>query len=140
MVEPLILDKPGLFLVEVKVKGDSRNMRVQVLVDGDDGIDIDQCASISRQLGHQLEEEDVIGGKYILEVSSPGLDQPLRLVRQYVKNIDRELKIKTKDGEKLKALLLDVVAEKLALEKNDGQTLELPITEIEEAKVIVSFK
>ena len=141
MVEPLIADSPDIFLVAVNIKGDSRNLRVQIFLDGDNGLDIDVCARVSRQLGAQLEEQDIIDGKYILEVSSPGLDHPLVLTRQYVKNIGRELKIKTKAGERTKAWLVDVEGENLILENsNNGQEMKLPITEIEEAKVIVSFK
>lgn len=139
-VAAIISDEDELFIVEVRIKGDTRNQRVQIFLDGDHGVDIDKCASVSRQLAAQLEAEEVFDSKYILEVSSPGLDMPLKLIRQYVKNIGRDLKIKTLSGSKIKGKLTDVVsAEKLVLANDKDEMIEILIKEIEEAKVTVSF-
>src|ERR1700685_172937 len=97
LVEEKIADRPDLFLVEVKMHS---NGKLIILVDGDKGIGIADCAAISRHVGFHLEGENVIDQAYNLEVSSPGIDTPLTLPRQYVKNIGRQLAIKIADGSK----------------------------------------
>ena len=78
-------------------------------------------------------------GKYTLEVSSPGLDFPLLLHRQYVKNIGRTLEVETNEGEKLEGTLLKVNEETIELNfKNESQSLKFE--EIKQSKVKVSFK
>jgi hypothetical protein len=74
LVEEKIADMPNLFLVDVKMHS---NGKLIVLVDGDNGIGIADCAAISRHVGFHLEEENVIEEAYNLEVSSPGIDTPL---------------------------------------------------------------
>src|SRR6201996_9387183 len=94
LVEEKIADKPSLFLVDVKFHS---NGSLVVLVDGDNGIGIDDVVAISRHVGFHLEEENVIETAYNLEVSSPGIDTPLTQKRQYLKNIGRNLSIKMAD-------------------------------------------
>lgn len=140
-IQDIISGDTDLFIVEIRLKGDSRNQRLQVFIDGDEGLDIDKCASISRQLGARLEEHDLFEGKYVLEVSSPGLDMPLRLSRQFRKNIGRVLKIKTSGGDKVKGELLTVSEDdKIAVLLDSEVEKVLELKEIEEAKVTVSFK
>ena len=95
LVEEKIADKPELFLVDVKMH---TNGTLTVLVDGDTGVGIDDVAAISRHVGFHLEEENVIETAYNLEVSSPGVDYPLIGIRQYLKNVGRNLTIKMVDG------------------------------------------
>jgi len=97
LVEEKIADRPELFLVSVKMMP---NRQLVILVDGDQGIGIADCAAISRFVGFKLEEEETIPEAYNLEVSSPGIDSPLALPRQYTKNIGRDLSIKMLDGTK----------------------------------------
>src|ERR1700684_1279741 len=82
------IQRPDLFLVDVKMHA---NGKLIILLDGDKGIGIADCAAVSRYVGFRLEEESAIEDAYNLEVSSPGLDMPLTLVRQYIKNIGRNL-------------------------------------------------
>jgi ribosome maturation factor RimP len=92
-----IITNPEIFLVEVIV-ADKVKKKIMVLLDGDKGVDIDECAKVSRQLGEIIEAENIIEDAYLLEVSSPGLDFPLKLQRQYVANIGRNLKVETSSG------------------------------------------
>src|SRR6187402_2150672 len=91
LVEEKIADRPDLFLVDVQMHGSGI---LSILVDGDQGISIQDCVAISRHVGFHLEEENVIEQAYNLEVSSPGVGEPLKLVRQYKKNIGRDLSVK----------------------------------------------
>ncbi len=145
LVEEKIADKPNLFLVDVKMH---TNGKLVILVDGDDGIGIAECVAISRHVGFHLEEENVIEKAYNLEVSSPGLDAPLTFLRQYVKNIGRNLAIKMADGTKREGKLNSTTENAIIIEekiKEKGKKAELveaiiPIDQITETKVLISFK
>jgi ribosome maturation factor RimP len=97
-LEIIINEFPELFLVDLTVTGVSGNQRVLVLIDGEAGLPIESCSLISRKLSNRIEEEDLIDGAFNLEVSSPGIDRPLSLPRQYKKNIGRKLKVNFRRG------------------------------------------
>ncbi|HVS94393.1 MAG TPA: ribosome assembly cofactor RimP [Mucilaginibacter sp.] len=144
LVEEKIADKPDLFLVSVKMHAN----KLIILVDGDHGIGIDDCVAISRHVGFHLEEENAIGHAYNLEVSSPGIDTPLELPRQYVKNIGRRLAIKMADGSKREGKLSSLTEDAIVIEetkKEKGKKAEeiesvIPLAQITETKVVISFK
>ena len=92
LVEEVIEGSP-VFVVEAEVRGTRGSRVVEVYVDSDEGLDVDELARISREVGFLLDMEDVILGRYNLNVSSPGLDRPLVLPRQYVKNVGRTLRV-----------------------------------------------
>jgi ribosome maturation factor RimP len=145
LVEEKIADRPELFLVEVKMLP---NNKLIIHVDGDQGISIQDCASISRHVGFHLEEENTIDKAYNLEVSSPGVGEALQLNRQYHKNIGRELSIKLANGEKKEGKLLTVNDNEISIEekvKEKGKKAQLVETQIGfdnivETKVLISFK
>ena len=132
------------FLVDVMVSK-HKPWKFTVIVDGDQGITIDDCAAVSRALNESLESE--ISDPYTLEVSTPGLDHPLKLKRQYQKNIGRGLKVVRKDKSIITGSLKQTEEEKIVIETEIGQgkkselkIIEIPFTEIEKAFVTVSFK
>ena len=145
LVEEKIADKPDLFLVDVKMHS---NGLLVILVDGDQGIGIDDCVMISRHIGFYLEEENIIETAYNLEVSSPGVDTPLTSIRQYLKNVGRSMIIKMTDGTKREGKLTGITEDAIILEekiKEKGKRAEIiesaiPITQINETKVLISFK
>jgi ribosome maturation factor RimP len=145
LVEEKIADRDDLFLVDVKMHS---NGKLIILVDGDKGIGISDCVAISRHVGFHLEEESVIETAYNLEVSSPGLDTPLTLMRQYAKNINRDLAIKMADGTKREGKLSAITEDAIVIEekvKEKGKKVQLvenviPIDQITETKVLISFK
>lgn len=145
LVEEKINDRPELFLVDVKMH---LNGKLIVLVDGDQGIGIADCAAISRHVGFHLEEENVIEQAYNLEVSSPGVDFPLNSVRQFQKNVGRNLELKLKDGSikegKLRAADDEgiLIEEKIAVKGKKATFAEARLThgQIAEAIVLISFK
>src|SRR5690606_4151329 len=96
---PAFLEENDLYVVDISIKPSKVMQKIVILLDKDEGITIDECASVSRRLAAALEAEEIIEGSYNLEVSSPGLDQPLRLPRQYKKNLGRELKVTLNGGE-----------------------------------------
>ncbi|HAA19140.1 MAG TPA: ribosome maturation factor RimP [Cytophagales bacterium] len=146
IVESLLQD-PSMFLVDVVIKGlDGGMQKVLVLLDGDQGINIDDCASISRQLGGIMEEQELMSSAYRLEVSSPGLDHPLMSARQYKKNMGRRVRVTLPDGNRWEGKLTDVTEEdfEVAVEKKveKKQTLtptRWAYTDISKTMVLVSF-
>jgi ribosome maturation factor RimP len=132
----------------VDVIASSRNLsKVTVIVDGDLGITIGDCGLISRELAKKLDEIDLGNSNYVLEVSTPGLDHPLRLNRQFQKNIGRGLKVHRKDKSIVLGKLVSVSPGtiQLKMESREGKTvveheLAIPFDEIEKAFVMVSFK
>ena len=145
LVEEKIADRPELFLVSIKMLP---NNKLIIHVDGDEGISIQDCAAISRHVGFHLEEENTIEKAYNLEVSSPGVGEPLQLNRQYHKNIGRDLSVKLTDGVVKEGKLLSVTDAAIVIEekvKEKGKKVQLVETQVEfnnivETKVLISFK
>ena len=145
LVEEKIADRPELFLVSIKMLP---NNKLIIHVDGDEGISIQDCAAISRHVGFHLEEENTIEKAYNLEVSSPGVGEPLQLNRQYHKNIGRDLSVKLNDGVVKEGKLLSVNDDAILIEekvKEKGKKVQLVETQVEfnnivETKVLISFK
>ena len=141
------IDDGKVFLVEVSIKGKPGNQKIQVFIDGDQSVGIDECTSISRKLSDELEEMDIIEGKYTIEVSTPGADKPLKLIRQFPKHIGRELEVVTVENKKYHGELLNVIDEKIEVsikstkvkKELNSETLRLSINEIENAKVVLRF-
>ncbi len=128
-----------LFLVGVRVKGNTGNQKVLIFIDGDEGINIDQCSLVNHQVGAIMEEQDFMNGKYLLEVSSPGLDHPLTLRRQYIKNKGRRIVVETLENEKLEGELKEVSEEGIMIAlKNEEK--EMKFGEINQSKIMVSLK
>ncbi len=145
LVEEKIADREDLFVVRIKMHN---NGILEILLDGDKGISIEDCVAVSRHVGFHLEEENVIDRAYRLEVSSPGIDSPLLLLRQYVKNVGRNVRLTLEDGRKEEGRLLSATDTQLVLEqtiKEKGKkavlkTVEFPMNTIKETKVLISFK
>jgi ribosome maturation factor RimP len=134
------------FIVDVVVSARQGPRKILVIMDGDNGISIDACAELSRALAQELDEVSWLEDSYLLEVSTPGLDHPLKLARQYVKNIGRSLKVKLKD-KLIEGKLLAADGEKITLaeetisgKKKEVNNVDIVFSEIEKAFVLVSFK
>jgi ribosome maturation factor RimP len=136
---------PHLFLIDFTIGADQK---INVVLDGDQGVTLQDCMDISRAIEHQLDREEF---DFALEVASAGATAPLKLARQYVKNIGRTLSVQTAD-QKVEAELVEADESTILLRwqarepKPVGKgkhTVEkewnVPISEIIEAKVIIKF-
>jgi ribosome maturation factor RimP len=112
---------------------------VIVLVDGDQGITIDQCGDLNRALSEELDRTDWFKDSYMLEVGTPGLDHPLKLKRQYRKNTGRQLKVVKSDGSVVKGRLKSVEEDGIVMEAGE-ESASVGFSEIRKALVQVSFK
>lgn len=114
LVEEAIQENPKLFLIDLKISPDNR---INVIVDGDEGISIKECIRISRNVEHNLDRDSI---DFSLEVSSPGLTEPLVNNRQYNKNLGKTLKVQTETG---------TIEGKLAEVNDKGIVLEWKVRE-----------
>lgn len=143
MLEQWLADKPDHFLVEIKMLPG----KVQVFMDADAGIKIDTCAEISRYLEEYLDEAKPLGDKYILEVSSPGMSRPLKVLRQYKRRIGRELSVLMTDGVRIDGVLKSadesgIVLEEQVMKKKkvvETTTHEISFNDIKSTKLNFNF-
>jgi ribosome maturation factor RimP len=119
MVQGLLAGETGYFLVEIRIKPTNN---IKIFLDGDNGISIEKCVQVNRGLYKQLEAEGLFpADDFSLEVSSPGLDEPLKLLRQYKKNIGRPVEILLQDGSKKEGRLLEVGEDGIIVEEIRGK-------------------
>lgn len=140
------LEDETQFIVDVKLSAGKRSSsRILVIVDGDHGVSIESCATISRKLSKALDDAGV-DDQCVLEVSSPGLDQPLKGERQFRKNVGRRLRVTTDDRIE-EGLLERVASDGILLSGSIGKgkkaetwSREIPFSAIRKAIVLISFK
>jgi len=119
MVQALLAGESGYFLVEVRIKPTNN---VKVYLDGDQGISIEKCVQYNRALYKKLEESGLFpAGDFSLEVSSPGLDEPLKMLRQYKKNVGRQVEVVLQDGSRKEGRLLEVSEDGIIVEEIRGK-------------------
>lgn len=140
------LTKPSLFVVAVVVSARKGPKKVSVIIDGDEGVDIDDCAALSRSLSVTLDELSLFEDNYLLEVTTPGVDHPLELKRQYPKHVGRKLRVKSGD-QLIEGKLEEVGQETITLLQETGSgkkkqttSIDINFSQIEKAFVLVSFK
>jgi ribosome maturation factor RimP len=119
MVNSLLSNHPTHFLVEVRIKPTNN---VKVFIDSDEGVVLSDLIEYNRKLYKQLEESALFpDGDFSLEVSSPGLDEPLKLFRQYKKNIGRFVEVTFKDSTKKEGKLVDATEDGVVIEIESGK-------------------
>ena len=132
----------GLELVEVEYKREGRKMVLRLYIDKPDGVSLDDCADVSREIATVLDVEDVIPARYTLEVSSPGLNRPLKTRNHYTEYAGRLVKIKTfemlpDDAGNLRKTflgeLLGMEGDMIRLKLREGQTASIPLSAVAKA-------
>ena len=119
MVQNLLSAEPDYFLVEIKMKPTNN---VKVFLDGDKGISIEKCVQYNRALYKKIEENHLFpSDDFSLEVSSPGLDQPLKSFRQYKKNIGRLIEVVLLDGTRKDGRMIELTENGIILEETKGK-------------------
>jgi ribosome maturation factor RimP len=139
-------ENPSLFLIDLEITEDNQ---IRVTLDGDNGVKVEDCISVSRAVEHNLDREEI---DFSIDVMSCGASEPLTMFRQYVKNIGRGVLVKTNKGEKIEATLTAANEEAITLNwkarepKPVGKgkvTVQkvavIPYNEIVETKVMIKF-
>ncbi len=140
----LPLLEEDIFLVDLKVKPINN---FKIYLDADSGFGIEKCIKINRALYKKMEEMALYPeGDFSLEVSSPGIDEPLKLHRQYIKNAGRMVEVSLLDGDKKEGKLTAVNEDDITIEFTEGKgkkavtkELTIPFTEIKHTKVQIKF-
>src|SRR5206468_9022840 len=118
-IKALMANHPSHFLVEVRIKPTNN---VKIFIDADEGVILSDLIDYNRKLYRQLEESGLFpDGDFSLEVSSPGLDEPLKLFRQYKKNIGRFVEVNLNDGSRREGKLLEATEDGIIIETESGK-------------------
>ncbi len=148
LLNGIIGQSENIFQVGVKI---SQGNDIVVLLDGDDGITIEKCTQVNKALYKYIEETELFpGGNFSLEVSSAGVDEPLKFHRQYKKNIGRNVQVMMNDGSVLEGKLVEVNNDDIILEEKQGKrskapdsyrdkTITISFNQIKHTKVQVTF-
>lgn len=146
LVDQYLETREDLFLIELKISADSN---ITVIIDGDQSVSLQDCLDVSRAVEFQLDREE---HDFSLQVMSPGLSEPLKLPRQFAKNIGRELEVLLNDDTKIQGELKIVGEDSITLElkyrrpklvgKGKEDVVEdriIPLAEIKKALVVIKF-
>jgi len=140
-VEPVVRDD-GLELVDVEYKKTGKIWTLRVIIDKEPGVNVDDCQKVSRQIEDLIEIENLVPTGYVLEVSSPGLDRPLKSSRDFIKSKGKRITVSlfspVNGQKKLDARIQECRDEILCLEEN-GTAIEIPLKNIAQAKLIIEF-
>jgi ribosome maturation factor RimP len=145
LVLPILHDK-GLELVDIEYVKEGKNWFLRIYIDKPGGIDITECGEVSEQLSEKLDKLDPIKDPYFLEVSSPGVERPLKKKEDFKKNINQNINVKLYeqiDGEKeYEGILKDFANDILTIEykiKTRKNQVEIPYEKVAKARLAVVF-
>ncbi len=144
-IEEILIEYPDMFCVEIKIKPTNN---IKVFVDGDNGVTIEKCVRINRKLYKIIEEQSFFAeGDFSLEVSSPGIDEPLKFVRQYKKNLGRDFELILTSELIKEGKLIEVLEKEVVIESTSGKGKKAITTKenigfdnIKKATVLINFK
>lgn len=141
IVEEVLKEHPGIFMVEFN----SNNQNYEIVLDGDQALGIYDISDISRAINHQADER-MPEESYSLDVTSPGADSDIKLLRQYPKHINREFSVKLDNEETFTGKLLAVDGDQLSFDKviktkpKKTEEIKISFQNIQQANIILSFK
>jgi ribosome maturation factor RimP len=133
LVTPFLEDR-GVELVELTLAGGQRRKILRFFVDRSGGITIGECTALSRDLADLLDTHDPIGGTYVLEVSSPGLNRPLKTERDYQRSVGKAVRLQVDGKEALVGILTSCGSENLTLEM-ETEVVQIPRCSIRKANL-----
>ncbi len=144
LINEMLSKEPEYFLVSLRIKPTNN---VKVYLDGDKGLSIEKCVYFNRQLYKLIDEAGLFPpGEFSLEVSSPGVDEPLKLQRQYNKNVGRQVEVIFIDGTKKEGKLLQTAEGDIIIEETTGkgkkavtQQVVIPFNNIKTTTVQIQF-
>ena len=134
-----ILDSQQIELVDIELIGKEGNQVLRIYIDQRNGITLDQCKTVSREMSDILDMLDLIQGRYRLEVSSPGIDRPLKNEKDFKRNINRKVKIEYFTNENEKELIIGIIQ---AVDINsvtvhdDQKNISILLENIKSAKIL----
>ena len=144
LIGQLLSETEDTFLVSVRIKPTNN---IKVFLDADTGLSIDKCVKINRAMYRTIEENGWYpDGNFSLEVSSPGIDEPLKIFRQYKKNIGRKVEVVLNDDTRQEGKLLEANENFIQLEYTEGKNKkavtvvkDIPFDKIKQTTVLIAF-
>lgn len=137
LVEPVIQSE-GMELVELEYRRESHGWVLRLFIDQEKGVDVEDCARVSQVVGDLLDVTDLIANPYHLEVSSPGLNRPLRKVEHFESHLGKIIEVRVltplEGRKKFKGTLLEAAAAYLRLDC-DGRVYEIPLRLMDRARL-----
>ncbi len=141
LIKP-VLDEMGMELVEVEYLVDRGRWTLRVYIDKSGGVTVDDCAQVSGEIGVLIDVDDLVPQKYVLEVSSPGLDRPLRKQEDFDREKGKKVKIRLKeplDGQRhFTGYLVRIEPETIYVEV-DGHEKAIPFQSLQKANLVYGF-
>jgi len=137
-----VLADQNMELIDLEYQREGRGWVLRLYIDKEGGITLDDCARVSQEIGTVLDVEDFIGTPYSLEVSSPGLNRPLKNERDFIKYRDRLIKVKTfepiDNRRNFKGKLREISDGRIEMEI-DGGVVTIPLANVAKANLEVEF-
>jgi ribosome maturation factor RimP len=137
LAEP-ILDELSIELVDMVYTTERGKRVLRIFIDKPGGVTLDDCSRVSREIGTILDVEDIIQQSYSLEVSSPGLDRPLKREKDFLNAVGKKVNIRTKEAlggrRNFKATLDEVREGKIIITDSEGRDWEIEVQNIEKAR------
>jgi ribosome maturation factor RimP len=136
-----IAEKLNFFVIDINFRGDNRKKIIEVFVDAEKNIDADNLAEISREINSIIEKQDFLQQAYRLDVSTPGVDRPLKFLKQFPKHINRNFEVTYRAGDETRTIngkLLSAEREELTF-LSDKKEILIEFKNVTTAKVIISF-
>lgn len=145
-VSPLVegfLHESGMEMVDLEFRFESGRWTLRIFIDKEGGVTVDDCANVNKELGYLIEAKNIIDYHYVLEVSSPGLNRPLKKEQDFMRSIGKMIKLElarpVNKRSKFSGRLTNVREGMISLSVDDGGLVELPLREIDKARVKYEF-
>ena len=142
LAEPLLREF-GLEMVDIEFQFERGRWILRVFMDREEGVTVDDCSNVSRELGHLVDAESIIDYPYVLEISSPGLNRPLRKENDFIRSIGKMVKLKMSTPinrrRNFTGRLANVTEGMISLLVDDNNLVELPLKEIDKARLKYEF-
>jgi ribosome maturation factor RimP len=133
-----ILSSIGMELIEVQYRREARGWVLRLIIDKEGGVTLDDCTLVSREMGRTLDVEDLISTPYTLEVSSPGVNRPLKNERDYLKYRDHLIRVKTfspvENRREFKGKLLGIANNLIEIQIDEG-VYQIPLANVAKANL-----
>ena len=145
-VSPLVegfLHESGMEMVDLEFRFESGRWTLRIFIDKEGGVTVDDCANVNKELGYLIEAKNIIDYHYVFEVSSPGLNRPLKKEKDFMRSIGKMIKLElarpVNKRSKFTGRLTNVREGMISLLVDDGSLVELPLREIDKARVKYEF-
>lgn len=141
LIEPVVRDE-NLELVDVEYKKEGKNWYLRIYIDKDGGVSVEDCQKVSRQIEDMIQIDEIIHSAYILEVSSPGLDRPLKKEKDLLRSIGKKVSVTTYSPIDKQRNFVGIIKgfsnQTLSLDVN-GKSVAIPFEVIANTKLVIEF-